>query len=373
MNSKLQLVLIVMIATLLVLITMISSRDHSHHSESEVAVPPPRKSPKAEGRPQIPVVDKAVEQPVHQDVNAPVKNNKNSGNVPVSDEFKKKPNPGSSTGNNYAYFFYATSDRTACNALISAMRLVELGKSPNIDLVTVVTPRVSQRAREQLEKNNVRVLAVESWQTDKGGMESYWRDSLAKLRVFEEYPGFTYDLVVYFDTDAWVQKNLDHLFHLPPETQYWSPRSYWLPGDEFTDTSSTLMVVKQSNASFKYMVELEKNWNHPTKVLYDMDLVNVAFKSMCGILPSHYVIMNWNLKYTDGWLIGEPYFKDHQQMADRTFIVHFSTDNKKEYNYIKPWDIDRSVKVTDRSFAPAAFFEAFEGFWRIEDKYCFVK
>ncbi|KAJ3346019.1 hypothetical protein HDU83_003515 [Entophlyctis luteolus] len=340
---------------------MISSCNHTQHSEPDVvAVPASPKSTKAESKPQLPVVDNAWGQPERFPMNAPLKNANNAGNSPTYEEFRKKHNPGSMTGNNYAYFFYATSDRTGCNALISAICLVELGKSPNIDLVTLVTPKVSQRARDRLEKNNVRVIVVESWQTDKGGMNSYWGDSLAKLRVFEQYPGFTYDLVVYFDTDVWVQKNLDHLFHLPPETQYWCPRSYWLPGDEITDTSSTLMVVKQSNASFKYMVELEKSWNHPTKVLYDM--------------ACHYVIMNWNLKYTDIWLIGEPYFKDHQEMADRTnvvstanmvsfvgqFIGHFSTDNKKDNNYIKPWDIDRNVDIDDRSFAPAAFFEAFE-------------
>ncbi|KAJ3384761.1 hypothetical protein HDU84_002646 [Entophlyctis sp. JEL0112] len=215
MNSKLQLVLIVMIATLVVFIMMISSCNHSQHSEPDVvAVPASPKSTKAESKPQLPVVNNAWGWP--------------------EQEFRKKHNPGSMTGNNYAYFFYATSDRTACNALISAICLVELGKSPNIDLVTLVTLKVSQKAQDQLEKNNVRVLVVESWQTDKGGMNLYWGDSLAKLRVFEQYPGFTYDLVVYFDTDAWVQKNLDHLFHLPPETQYWCPCSYWLPVLEFT-------------------------------------------------------------------------------------------------------------------------------------------
>ncbi|KAH9124275.1 hypothetical protein LEN26_009752 [Aphanomyces euteiches] len=170
-----------------------------------------------------------------------------------------------------------------------------------------------------------------------GSSDFTWTDSLAKLRIFEERG---YDKVIYLDSDAWLHRNLDHLFALG-DAVLWAPHAYYI-GEQY-QFGSTLLVLTPSNALFG---KLEQAMKNPPKLnYYDMDVLN----DLCGYLPNA----------TFG-------FANKSERINKMYIHHFTMG----YELHKPWLIERS-QVTERnpSFHPL-FYDLFFMFWKAEAELC---
>ncbi|KAI8616680.1 nucleotide-diphospho-sugar transferase [Chytriomyces sp. MP71] len=294
------------------------------------------------------------------------------------------------TKHRFAYFFYATDDNAACNTLILVDQLRALGKLPSIDTVLFATEHVSQRALNRLEANKVRTKRVQSWSMaidPASSLYARWHHSLTKINLFTEYPGYTYDAFVYMDNDAWPNRNMDHLFHLPildPHTPLWAPRAYWLddPAIAFT---SVLLAARQSNGTVAHLQRLHEDASATTKSLTaskkplaDMDLLNLAFARSSGILPNHYALLSYYLKHAEPgleMLIGEGpgRYASQEELGRGAYLIHFSADTTDSEDlaewYRKPWQIDPAVRI-DESLATPLHTELFELFWAGMRRHC---
>jgi hypothetical protein len=167
----------------------------------------------------------------------------------------------------------------------------------------------------------------------------YYVDCMVKLLFFNMTK---YDRIIYMDVDALVLKSLDELFMLPSVILA-SPVAYW--EDEPCFTSA--MLVIQPNT--KTWTELYKRINLAVvNGKFDMDLLNSFFQHKLGnhaktfpevlLLPGYFLVLSShfrdrihgkdekrNLKSL------EP-FSDIDDLANRTYVVHFS-------NQPKPWSL----------------------------------
>ncbi|EQC29625.1 hypothetical protein SDRG_12630 [Saprolegnia diclina VS20] len=252
----------------------------------------------------------------------------------------------SPNGRKLAYMLYATDDLQACNALIAAKKVRALGTPTFIDLVVLVTEDVSAQACQVLTDGGVRPMNVARWRRKTGG--DYYKDSLTKLRIFQE---LGYDRVIYIDTDTVIMKNLDALFHLP-HAIFWAPRAYWLEKLQPFITS-VLLVVDPDNARFE---QLERAIETETEVRFDMDVLNVEWQHMAGILPSEYVVLTTHLKHdVDKYLFG---YKSLMDRVNHTYIHHFSYSDQ----YIKPWTMDVDAIERQPHVLPL-FYDLYEEYW----------
>ncbi|RHY94001.1 hypothetical protein DYB35_006791 [Aphanomyces astaci] len=142
-----------------------------------------------------------------------------------------------------AYMLYATDARAVCNALIMARNIRATGTPVIIPIVTLVASDVAPDVARQLmdPSSNFVVEVVAPWQQTRVHLSHEYANSLTKLRIFEERG---YDKVIYLDSDAWVQRNLDHLFHLG-DAILWAPHAYYI--SQQYAFGSTLLEFSPSN------------------------------------------------------------------------------------------------------------------------------
>ncbi|EQC25786.1 hypothetical protein SDRG_16382 [Saprolegnia diclina VS20] len=248
---------------------------------------------------------------------------------------------------------YATNSITACSALIMADSIRRLGTPASVDVAVLVTGSISQNIHDALTAGGLVVIPVASWRQPSAPHDT-WVESLTKLRIFEEHG---YDRVIYLDSDAWLQRNLDHLFYLG-EAVFWAPRAYWL---DQPFIASTLLVLTPSNALFR---RLEKTVaENPGKEMYDMDALNVAFKNEYGMLPSHYVCLNSEVNNRDK-MLG---FASVDERINKTYVHHYSMMDNGGYG--KPWRMNRHAMVRRPEWHPL-FYTLFEMYYERQDALC---
>ncbi|CAK4693546.1 unnamed protein product [Aphanomyces euteiches] len=213
----------------------------------------------------------------------------------------------------HAYMLYATDARTVCNAFIMAHNIRASGTPREIPIVVLVTNDVPS---------------------------DYFGSTMRNWCRLQLNHGRGYDKVIYLDSDAWLHRNLDHLFALG-DAVLWAPHAYYI-GEQY-QFGSTLLVLTPSNALFG---KLEQAMKNPPKLnYYDMDVLN----DLCGYLPNA----------TFG-------FANKSERINKMYIHHFTMG----YELHKPWLIERS-QVTERnpSFHPL-FYDLFFMFWKAEAELC---
>ncbi|OQR84390.1 hypothetical protein ACHHYP_13438 [Achlya hypogyna] len=256
-------------------------------------------------------------------------------------------------GRKLAYFFYATDDGQACNALVAAKKLRLLGTPDTIDTVVMVIDHVTNTTRQHLADGGMVVLPVEPWRLYQD--HGVYRDSLTKLRIFEE---MGYDRLIYIDSDTVIMRNLDELFNLP-HAMYWAPRAYWLEHLQPFITS-VLLVVDPDNDLFEH---LQVAISQQKEVQYDMDILNIEWQHQVGILPSEYVVLTTHLQEDmNKYLFG---YKTFEERVKHTYIHHFSYS--PQYN--KPWNMNVD-QIERRPNIIPLFYDLYEEFWAGRRKYC---
>ncbi|OQS03638.1 cleavage induced hypothetical protein [Thraustotheca clavata] len=253
-----------------------------------------------------------------------------------------------------AYFFYATDDGQACNALIAAKKLRILGTPQHIDMVVMIISEVTNRTQEVLLAGGLIPLRVDPWRIESD--HGIYRDSLTKLRIFEEHG---YDRVIYIDSDTVIQKNLDELFNLP-HAVFWAPRAYWLLHVKQPIITSVLLVVDPDNSLFQ---ELEHAISVQPEVEYDMDILNIWWRQRFGILPSEFVVLTTHLQEEmDSYLFG---YKDLQDRINHTYIHHFSRSEQ----FGKPWQMNINTMERRPDIIPL-FYDLYQEYWDRRREYC---
>nr|AIG55795.1 secreted protein [Achlya hypogyna] len=249
-----------------------------------------------------------------------------------------------------AYMLYATNAITACNALIMAKNIRRLGTPASIDIVVLVGASLPEHKRAALVAGGL--IVVVPW-LQRNAPHDTWIESLTKLRIFEERG---YERVIYLDSDAWLHRNLDHLFHLG-EAVFWAPRAYY---QDQPFIGSTLLVLAPSNRLFRQLEQAVLD--HPREEWYDMDVLNVVWRDMYGMLPNHYVFLNSeiNSDRTFG-------FETPEERINHTYVHHFSMmDNGK---YGKPWRMNRFNVERKPEWHPL-FYKLFDLYWASQDEFC---
>ncbi|OQS03337.1 CLPTM1-like membrane protein [Thraustotheca clavata] len=255
-----------------------------------------------------------------------------------------------------AYMLYATDSITACNALIMAKHIRRLGTPLNIPIVVLATKTISFRTFDAMEKDgSVKLIMVEPWY-QKNARHATWSASLTKLRIFQNHG---YDRVIYIDSDAWLHRNLDHLFALG-EAVLWAPRAYYLKQPTI---STALLVIHPSETLFKEL-EMTITFEHANDAVYDMDIVNEIWMNEYAILPSHYVVLNSDIN--SAATFG---FDSIEERINATYLHHFSTT--PDGNYGKPWNVNRSSLVKDPTWHPK-FYALFEAYWKKKYPDCVI-
>ncbi|KAH9150539.1 hypothetical protein LEN26_004056 [Aphanomyces euteiches] len=224
-----------------------------------------------------------------------------------------------------AYMLYATDARTVCNAIIMARNIRHTGTPTSMPIVTLVSTEVPTEIVRHLHLAGLVVVPVEPWKQNRTAHRDVWTESLTKLRIFQERG---YDKVIYLDSDAWVHRNLDHLFALG-DAPLWAPHAYYLT-DNYA-LASTLLVFSPSNRLFHDMERAVANPPRPD--YYDMDVLNDLFKLDCGYLPNHYVVLTGTL---DEQHVTWGFASKEERMA-KTYVTHFSPG----VGLGKPWDTSR--------------------------------
>ncbi|CAK4122983.1 unnamed protein product [Aphanomyces euteiches] len=222
----------------------------------------------------------------------------------------------------WAYMLYATDDRTVWNAIIMARNIRKTGTPMSIPIVTLVSKTVStdriQRLRDLTSKSSSWICGV-----NKRG----------------------YDRVIYLDSDAWVHRNLDHLFSLG-DAILWAPRAYYLGEKLFF--GSTLLVISPSNAAFQKIKDALAS--HAKQNYFDMDVLNDLWRLDCGYLPSHYVVLTPTI-------VEEPTFgfANRSERINKTYVHHFTMG----YGLHKPWLTQRyQLENRNPDFEPL-FYDLF--------------
>ncbi|OQS05851.1 secreted RxLR effector peptide protein [Thraustotheca clavata] len=251
-----------------------------------------------------------------------------------------------------AYMLYATDSTTACNAIIMANNIRHQGTPFSIDIVVLVANTVQQSIQDAMSNQGLVVVPVEPWY-QVNAPHPTWQASLTKLRIFEEHG---YDRIIFIDSDAWLHRNLDHLFDLR-EAVFWAPRAYY---QDQPFIASTLLVVKPSNFLFQQLVDAIHE--HPNEEWYDMDVLNAVWKDQYGMLPNHYVVLNAHLNSDKTFG-----FTSAQERINKTYIHHFSEMPNGRYG--KPWTFGRNIGDRNPVWNPM-FYELFEKYWESYDKLC---
>ncbi|KAF0729144.1 hypothetical protein Ae201684P_010622 [Aphanomyces euteiches] len=253
-----------------------------------------------------------------------------------------------------AYMLYATDARTVCNAIIMAHNIRKMGTPTSIPIVTLVSWSVAHDVIQRLRDAQIEAIPVEPWTQTHANHPNEWTESLTKLRIFQERG---YDKIIYLDSDAWVHRNLDHLFALG-DAPLWAPHAYYFsPQYVF---ASTLLVFSPSNRLFHDMERAVANPTRPDPDYYDMDVLNDSFKLDCGYLPNHYVVLSYTLIEPTKWSFGSK-----EERFAKTYVTHFSPGA----GVGKPWNTPRDAfhgQQGDYLLVKALY----EAYWHAEDELC---
>ncbi|RHZ28454.1 hypothetical protein DYB31_010238 [Aphanomyces astaci] len=252
-----------------------------------------------------------------------------------------------------AYMLYATDARTVCNAVIMVHNIRHLGTPLSIPIVTLVSSSLPPQYTLYLQEAGAVVVPVEPWQQPLVHISDEYAMSLTKLRIFEQRG---YDKVVYLDSDAVIQRNLDHLFHLG-DAILWAPHAYYI-GEQYAFGTTLLVVTPSDDAFAKLQHALE---TPPRPNYYDMDVLNDLWRLSCGYLPSHYVVLTPSLNEDLVWA-----FKDKQERINKTYVHHYSRGS----DLAKPWHVSKSMLETRNPAFHPLFYDLFYLYWAHEDKYC---
>ncbi|CAK4344380.1 unnamed protein product [Aphanomyces euteiches] len=227
------------------------------------------------------------------------------------------------------------------------------GTPDDIPIVVLVTNDVPNHILQRLIDAKTVPIQIEPWRR-AGVSDLTWVDSLAKLRIFEERG---YERVIYLDSDAWLHRNLDHLFAMAGDAVLWAPRAYYL-GEKY-QFGSTLLVITPSNALFDKIQEATKNAPKPD--YFDMDVLNDLWRYDCGYLPSHYVVLTSTLD--EDSTFG---FATKAERIRKTYIHHFSMVNGLQ----KPWFVaEFHLRDRDPNWEPL-FYDLFDMYWKAEPELC---
>ncbi|KDO15939.1 hypothetical protein SPRG_18526 [Saprolegnia parasitica CBS 223.65] len=151
------------------------------------------------------------------------------------------------------------------------------------------------------------------------------------------------------DSDVIVVKNLDELFNLP-HAVFWAPRAYWLE-DKQPHITSVLLVVDPDNTLFQH---LEYAIENEVQVLFDMDVLNEAWRHVAGILPSEFMVLTANLKENvDRYLFG---YKSLDDRVNHTYMYHFSGGHSK------PWLMDSDTIERQPDVIPL-YYDLYLEYW----------
>ena len=213
-----------------------------------------------------------------------------------------------------AYAFYATNDAYALAVLVAARLLRKAGVRSDTDFV-VLHLNVSVELREAMEKAGMITIECEPL---RFVYDSFYTDCLTKLRILQLVQ---YDRVIYLDADTILLKSLDHLFELPDDCVIAAPRAYWL---EQPWVTSFLIVVNPTPDLWPRVIpyfEQAREKRH-----YDMEIINIEFRSELKFLSDEYGCINKEWESRDA----DFHFGDPEQSVDRIPIVHFSS-------VVKPW------------------------------------
>ncbi|EQC42514.1 hypothetical protein SDRG_00247 [Saprolegnia diclina VS20] len=254
-----------------------------------------------------------------------------------------------------AYMLYATDTVTACNALIMAKQIRRLGTPSSIEIVLLVTDKVADATLTALEADGTLTLQLVSPWVQTNAKHSTWSSSLTKLRVFAYYG---YDKVIYLDSDAWLHRNLDHLFDLSDAAMFWAPRAYYRPPPTI---ASTLLVLRPSSKAFAQL-QAAVTTQFAAMAVYDMDVLNAMWPDARGVLPSHYVVLNGHLNSN---LTLD--FDSVDARINATYVTHFSSSPDGSYG--KPWRVEKKKMRRQPEWHPR-FYALFEAYWQSQELYC---
>ncbi len=244
----------------------------------------------------------------------------------------------------FAYVFYATNDVYALGALVAIKQLKHLQVQDEIEFV-ILHLSLSDHILVKIEE--MEVIAKPVSPLNFYSPDNHYKDCLIKLRVFHL---IQYDRIVFLDADSLPLKNLDHLFTLPFKESIAAPRAYWLPQPFIT---SLLLVVNPSlilwNQVQKYFETAEEN------NLYDMDIVNYAFKDEIHFLPDTYACLN-----TEWEDQNRPFYFDSPEhnYDEEIKVVHFSALGK-------PWSHHPTDVPNLRPQAHPIFYKLWLDWWKI--------
>lgn len=236
---------------------------------------------------------------------------------------------------------YATDRQYLCNALINVKRLI--GLDTTCELVVLVPARFF-RARPQspvskllasLKERNVVLASLSHTSLITTGAEgAMYVDSLQKLSVLGMQG---YDVVVYFDNDGLVLRNLDDLAsQMPRHVELAVPRAYYT---ESNGVSSAFMVIRPSEKLARLAREITRERSVGD---YDMEVINQ--------MVQREDVVSLELPYSK-YLLLTGIFRDHTQfdktsewdarkVIEQASYIHFS-----DSPIPKPWVDDRGAQL----------------------------
>jgi len=229
----------------------------------------------------------------------------------------------------FAYVFYATQKNYLCSAIVAIQSLMNTEIHPNIDIVIMISEKTNHFLSQQsmqfltnLNETRTGSIFVKEMEVPYQTQHGYYRDCMLKLSAFTLYD---YNRVIMIDSDAFINKNLDHLFRLPNAIVA-SPHAQWLESTNIFITSVLLVIQPDKDV---WSTRIQKLFDSQTKFM-DMDLINSEFRKDLLVLPRQYVSLDAALATNNdsqAW-----YGKDVDDAIDDLFIIHFTAH--------KPWTVN---------------------------------
>ncbi|CAG9467106.1 unnamed protein product [Pedinophyceae sp. YPF-701] len=260
----------------------------------------------------------------------------------------------------YAYVYYGTDATYFCAAVVSATRMREL-VSPSVDIAILVPTHRAPMFRDVIDRaaeDGFTIIEVPRFVQPSGVHAGYYADAFTKLRVFQLKQ---YDRVIFLDADSIPMNNPDNLFFLPP-AMLAIPRASW---QNQISVTTALMVIQPSDVAWERVTMWiadrlgwgNGDYNEMKRVtgdcdtndswgahmlpedIYDMDLVNMAFRDDMTILGGHELLLDAQIMDEPMWEAGRPggpnwkfsfrfEASSGMEMLDIVKVVHFTAGGK---------------------------------------------